>query len=144
MPLARNKSRKWALPRIMRGMAPLSQAEGPVSYVACCDAYCRTCKELAKGLCKGCKLGYQTGERDLTRAKCAIKVCCMNRGFESCADCPDLDGCIIIGSFHDKSGYKYRKYKQSMEFLRVHGYAEFIRQADNWTGAYGKLKPPGP
>jgi len=123
-------------------MVTPSQPEDPVKYVACCGAYCKTCKEWVKGLCKGCKLGYKDGKRDLFRAKCAIKVCCLNRGFESCADCPDLDGCTVIGNFHDKSGYKYRKYRESMDFIRTYGYAEFIGQADNWTGPYGKLGRP--
>ena len=123
-------------------MVTPSQPEDPVKYVGCCGAYCKTCKSFVTGLCKGCKLGYQTGERDITKAKCAIKVCCLSRGYEFCADCPDLEGCTIIGTFHDKSGYKYRKYKQSTEFIQAHGYAEFVRQADGWTGAYGKLEQP--
>lgn len=121
----------------MKATAP---TEEPITYVACCGAYCKTCRPFVDGFCKGCKLGYQSGERDLARAKCRIKVCCLGRGFESCADCPDLDGCSIIGSFHDRSGYKGLKYKQSTEFIRKYGYAEFIRQADTWTGAYGKLE----
>ncbi|MBN1856200.1 MAG: DUF3795 domain-containing protein [Dehalococcoidia bacterium] len=119
-----------------------SLAEDPVKYVGCCGAWCRTCKPFVKGFCKGCKLGYQNGERDIAKARCAIKVCCLSRGYESCADCPDLEGCPIVGVFHNKTGYKYGKYRQSTQFLRHHGYAEFIRQADNWTGAYGKLQQP--
>jgi hypothetical protein len=123
---------------------PTAPLEEPIEYVACCDAYCRTCRPFLEGFCKGCKLGYQSGERDLARARCRIKVCCLNRGLASCADCPDLDGCTIIGAFYDHPGYKYRKYRQSMEFIRSYGYAEFIRQADSWTGPYGKLESPGP
>jgi len=123
-------------------MASDAATEEPIKYVACCGAYCKTCRPFVNGFCRGCKLGYQSGERDLARARCRIKVCCLNLGFESCADCPDLDGCTIISAFHDKSGYKYHKYKQSTEFIRKHGYAEFARQADGWTGAYGRLRPP--
>ena len=89
-------------------MASDAAIEEPTKYVACCGAYCKTCRPFVNGFCKGCKLGYQSGARDLARAKCRIKVCCLNRGFESCADCPDLDGCTIIRAFHDKSGHKYR------------------------------------
>ena len=33
----------------------------------CCGAYCKTCREFRKA-CKGCKLGYLDGSRDLSRA----------------------------------------------------------------------------
>jgi hypothetical protein len=37
----------------------------------------------------GCKLGYDFGERDLSKAKCEIKVCCFReRGLATCADFP--------------------------------------------------------
>ena len=116
--------------------------EPPITYVGCCGAYCRTCKPYNQGFCKGCKLGYATGARDLSKARCAIKVCCMEHGYESCADCAELTTCETIGSFHVKGGYKYRKYAESIEFIRRHGYEEFMRQADVWTNAYGKLQPP--
>jgi hypothetical protein len=31
------------------------------------------------------------------------------------------------------------KYRQAIEFIAKNGYAKFIKSADNWTGAYGKL-----
>jgi len=129
--------------RYHRRMPPDTYAEPPHTYVGCCGAYCKTCKPFREGFCKGCKLGYTTGERELTKAKCRIKVCCMGRGYQSCADCSELDTCDIMHSFHDKSGYKYRKYKESITFICQHGYAEYIRQADTWTNAYGKFHPPG-
>jgi hypothetical protein len=117
-------------------------ASTAITYVGCCGAYCRTCKPYKDGHCKGCKLGYASGERDLAKARCRIKVCCITRGYQSCADCPDLDTCDIIGSFHGKKGYKYRKYAESIAFICRHGYEEFIRQAEGWTNAYGRLRPP--
>ena len=47
-----------------------------LSYVSSCCLYCKTCQEFIKGFCKGCKLGYDSGERDINRAKCKIKLCC--------------------------------------------------------------------
>jgi len=38
-----------------------------------------------------------------------------------------------------KNGYKYGKYKQSMDFIRENGYDEFTKIADKWKGPYGKL-----
>jgi len=47
--------------------------------------------------------------------------------------------CEIIHTFQDKSGTKYRKYSQAIEFIREHGYDAFLETADEWTGPYGKL-----
>ena len=53
-----------------------------VKEVGCCGAYCKTCIKWQKEkypdqrICRGCKLGYDTGERRADRAKCKIKSCC--------------------------------------------------------------------
>jgi hypothetical protein len=115
--------------------------EDPVRFIGCCGAYCRTCKAFIEGSCKGCKLGYDTGERDIQKSRCRMKICCFKeRSLETCADCPDYTTCPIISDFHNKNGYKYKKYKQSIEFIRKHGYAKFLEKAKNWKGAYGKLQ----
>ena len=111
-----------------------------VREIGCWGAYCKTCRELRDGNCRGCKLGYETGERDINKAKCRMKVCCFKeRKLETCADCADYPSCQVIHSFHDKSGYKYKKYAQSMEFIRTNGYDAFVKMADNWKGPYGKI-----
>lgn len=106
--------------------------------IGCCGAYCKTCREYQKA-CKGCKIGYSDGSRDMAKAKCKIKVCCVRKGCATCADCSEYDDCSIIQAFHNHPGYKYGKYKQSIAYIRTHGYAEFMKRAINWTGAYGKL-----
>ncbi|WP_406656387.1 DUF3795 domain-containing protein [Methanolobus sp. ZRKC2] len=111
-----------------------------LTEIGCCGAYCATCKEWKERTCKGCKMGYDTGERDLSRAKCKIKVCCIGKGFVSCADCPDIQKCQVINDFHSKKSYKYGKYKQAIEFIKQNGYDEFMKIADTWTNAYGKYK----
>ena len=116
--------------------------ERPETFIGCCGAYCRTCPPLLAGQCNGCKLGYDTGERDFTKARCPMKRCCLARGLETCAACSDLAACGIVGAYHNKTGYKYGKYRQATEFIRTYGCAEFIRQAGAWTCAYGKLQPP--
>ena len=108
--------------------------------IGCFGAYCATCRAWKEHACKGCKIGYESGERDLSRARCKVKVCCIGKGFVSCADCPDILTCRTINDFHGKKGYKYGKYKQAIEFIRENGYAEFIRIADSWTNAYGKYE----
>ena len=107
--------------------------------IGCCGAYCRTCKEYQKDLCKGCKLGYDTGERDINRAKCRIKLCCFKeRELQTCADCNDMDTCEIIQSWFAK-GYKYQLYQRSLIYIRENGYDRFIEKADDWNNAKGKL-----
>lgn len=116
-------------------------SEDPRRYVGCCGAYCKTCKQYTEGFCRGCKLGFDTGERDIGRARCAIKLCCFaEKGLATCADCPELDSCAVIGALYAKKGYKYKKYRQTLEFIGEHGYLEFIRLADGWKNAYGKLE----
>jgi adenosine deaminase len=109
-------------------------------FVGCCGAYCKTCKAYLEDYCKGCKLGFDTAARDINKVKCKIKLCCFRENkFDTCADCPDLESCNIIGSMYAHQGYKYKKYKESIEFIRKNGYSKFIRFADKWNGAYGKL-----
>jgi len=109
--------------------------------LGCCGAYCRTCRALADGPCRGCKLGYDNGERDLSKARCKMKRCCLDKlGTDyTCADCPEFDSCEELAEFYGKNGHKYRKYRQALEFVRQYGYEAFFRSADNWRGPCGKL-----
>jgi len=115
--------------------------------IGCCGAYCKTCieewqkkKYPDERTCLGCKLGYESGERDLSKAKCKIKVCCFReRGLETCADCLDYP-CEILDAFWSKKGWKYQQCKKQLEFIRQNGYEEFLAQAENWKGPRGKLK----
>ena len=112
----------------------------PVRFIGCCCAYCKTCLPFKEGYCKGCKLGYDGGKRDIRKAKCKMKVCCFGKKkLETCADCPNYAGCGIIWEFHSKKGFKYKKYKQSIEFIRKNGYAAFLKSARTWKCAYGRL-----
>jgi hypothetical protein len=112
-----------------------------IREIGCCGAYCGTCPAYTSaGICRGCKTGYSNGHRDIDKAKCKIKVCCFrDRQLETCADCGKYLSCEIIQGFYNKNGYKYKKYKQSIEFIRENGYGKFIEFADKWRGPYGKL-----
>ena len=109
--------------------------------IGCCAAYCGTCRALADGTCRGCRLGYETGERDISKARCKMKVCCIKRlgTAHTCADCPDCLTCDTLQGLYGKNGYKYRRYRASMEFIRTHGYDRFVEATAKWKGAYGKL-----
>lgn len=110
-----------------------------IREIGCCGAYCKTCPAFVTGgNCRGCKIGYESGERDIKKAKCKIKVCCFrDRGLETCADCPDYFSCNIINDLYNKHSYKYMKYKQATGYIRKYGYAQFIEIADRWKGPYG-------
>jgi hypothetical protein len=109
-----------------------------VSEIGCCGAYCRTCTAFREQVCKGCKIGYENGEREISKAKCKIKVCCINSKHQSCADCNEYAACNTVNDFYNKNGYKYRKYKQATEFIKKYGYDAFFEIADNWKNAHGR------
>ena len=104
--------------------------------IGCCGAYCGTCR--ANEVCKGCRTGYVNGIRDLQRAKCPVKVCCIGGGYGTCADCGEYGNCTILQGFYAKAGRKYKKYHQATAFIRQKGYDAFLRMAERWTDAQGK------
>ena len=62
----------------------------------------------------------------------------MTKQFDSCADCDQYGSCDIIQTFYVKNGYKYKKYKEALNFIRSEGYDVFIQIADGWNMQYGK------
>jgi transposase-like protein len=53
--------------------------------------------------CRGCKLGYEVGARDLSKAKCRMKVCCfVEKKLETCADCTSYP-CEVLQVFWTKN-----------------------------------------
>ena len=79
--------------------------------MGCWAAYCKPCREFEKTY-KGCTLGYLDGSRDLSRAKCKAKKCCLTRERISCGDCEEYDGFETIKSFINHAVYKYGKYPE--------------------------------
>lgn len=108
--------------------------------IGSCGAYCKTCRVYLEGICIGCKIGYVDGTRDISKAKCKMKVCCIKKGYSSCADCTEYQSCMTLNEFYNKNGFKYRKYKQANEFIRQNGYDKFFEIADKWKNAYGKYE----
>jgi len=111
-----------------------------VEEIGCCGAYCGTCRVYAEKACQGCKIGYKNGDRDITKAKCKMKVCCIKKKLNSCADCLDYSTCAVIHEFYGKNGYKYTKYKQAIDFIRNNDYDSFLELAEKWKNAYGKYE----
>ena len=51
--------------------------------VSCCWLYCGECKKYISNNCPGCK------KLEKTPFWCTIRDCCLNKGYENCADCED-------------------------------------------------------
>lgn len=134
--------KSWGATHTLRAVRPcLSAAVGPgapdTAELGCCGAYCRTCREYMVS-CKGCSTGYADGSRELSKARCAIKKCCLSSGQITCSDCSSFDSCPTVQGFYSK-GYKYSRYQASAQFIRSHGYRSFAQAASAWTSACGKL-----
>jgi hypothetical protein len=111
--------------------------------IGCCGAYCKTCKPFTDGYCKGCKIGYESGERDLSRAKYKIKICCFkDNKLETCSDCVKYSNCSIFNNRFKSGSYSHKKYQEALFFINNHGYDEFIQMASNWKSSTGKFFPP--
>jgi hypothetical protein len=116
-----------------------------IREIGCCGAYCRTClkwqmlKYPNEKHCRCCKIGYEAGERDASKARCKMKVCCfIDKKLETCADCQNYP-CEVLKTFWDKNGYKYGQYKKQLEFIRKNGYEKYLKCAETWKRANGKL-----
>ncbi len=110
--------------------------------IGCCGAYCKSCIQYQRAKypneksCRGCKIGYETGSRNIDRTKCKVKVCCFKeKRLQTCADCSDYP-CNILEVFFGKGRAKYRK---QLDYIKNHGYREFLKNADRWRGPSGKL-----
>jgi len=68
-----------------------------------------------------------------------MKVCCLGKGYSSCADCAEYATCETLQGFLRKNGFKYAKYREALEFIRTHGYDTFLERADRWRIQYGRL-----
>lgn len=99
--------------------------------IGCCGA----CREYRK-TCKGCKPGYLDGSRDLSRAKCRMKKCCLARG---CVTCGEYESCGIIQSFLNHPGYKYGKYQRLWQIPRTGPLNEIPPAEHPWMPAGGNL-----
>ena len=115
--------------------------ENEVDYISCCGCYCKTCKAYTSDSCRGCKLGYDTGERDINKAKCRIKLCCFrDKALKTCADCNELNQCKIIPAKFKPGSRDNKKCMESLDFIKCHGYSSYIEKANNWKNHFGKLK----
>jgi hypothetical protein len=108
-------------------------------YIGCCGAYCKTCGGFVRKKCKGCKLEFDTGVRDINRITCKVKKCCFgDNKFETCADCSKLETCSHMENWYKKGHGKYRAYKKYIDYIKENGYAKFIKIANKWKSFFGE------
>lgn len=116
-------------------------SEKSIKYVGCCGTFCKTCKPFIDGFCKGCRLGYENRKRDINKARCKIKLCCMKeKKLETCADCTEFSSCEKINTRFGKEKYNLKKCMQSLDFIKKNGYPKFIKKAEKWKSYWGKLE----
>ena len=52
-----------------------------------------------------------------------MKVCCIEKGLNTCADCDNYSTCEVIQGFYGKKSYKYKKYEEAALYIREKGYS---------------------
>ncbi len=110
-------------------------------YIGCCGAYCEKCKAFVDKSCKGCKIGYDTKERDINKAKCKIKLCCFrDKKLDTCADCDQFSNCKIFNNKFKIGTRDNKKCQESLNFIKNEGYDKFLLKTKNWKSHIGKLK----
>jgi len=108
--------------------------------IGCCGANCGTCRSFDLGDCKGCKIGYDDGTRNLGASKCGVKRCCLAKEtLATCADCEDYPSCKRMRAFHIKKESKYAGYCRPIDYIRRFGYRKYVRMAARWKGPFGPL-----
>jgi hypothetical protein len=60
--------------------------------------------------------------------------------YETCADCGEFSFCDKIKTKFGKEKYNYKKSMQCLDFIKNHGYDDFIKKAERWKGYFGKLE----
>jgi hypothetical protein len=109
-------------------------------FIGCCGAYCKACRSFVRGDCKGCKLGFDIGDRNINRTGCTVKKCCFrDKKYETCADCNNFDSCNYMENWYKKGKGKYRAYKKYIDFIKENGYTKFIEIANAWKSHFGEI-----
>ena len=63
------------------------------TLIARCGLYCGACGSYLKEKCPGC-------ERNESATWCAVRTCCRDHGYGSCADCTEHPDPKACGKFH--------------------------------------------
>lgn len=67
-------------------------SSGPTLDVAYCGLYCAACGASREGRCEGCRAGGGF-------AGCRVRLCSLERGFTTCAECQEMESCEKLNNF---------------------------------------------
>ncbi|HEY3444937.1 MAG TPA: DUF3795 domain-containing protein [Myxococcales bacterium] len=69
-----------------------TEVKADPKLIAACGLYCGACGKLLKGKCPGCAANEKA-------RWCAVRSCCKERGYASCADCTEFRDPRQCGKF---------------------------------------------
>ena len=89
-----------------------------------CGIYCGACRKYLKGKCEGCI-------KNVKATWCQVRVCCIENGYVSCADCKIVDkieDCKKYNTFFEKVfGFIMRTdRKAGVQLIKEKGVEDFI------------------
>jgi hypothetical protein len=101
----------------------MNQIVAKKELVAYCGLYCGCCKIYLNGKCKGCKENEKA-------AWCKLRVCCINKGINSCADCSEYSSpekCKKFNNFMSKIfGLLFKSDRKAcINLIREKGYENY-------------------
>ena len=102
-------------------MNTLSQAN--LQLVSKCGLYCGNCKKYRSNKCGGC-------EANKKASWCKVRTCCIENGYDSCADCTTTNPreCKKFSNFISSVFELFFRSdrKASIDFIRENGRESFI------------------
>ena len=72
----------------------MKQIEADSSLVAYCGLYCGACSKYLSEKCPGC-------HENAKATWCGIRTCCMEKGYDSCADCTVFSDPMKCGKYNN-------------------------------------------
>lgn len=64
------------------------------SMIAKCGLYCGSCGKYLKGKCQGC-------EKNEKASWCKIRLCCLENGYSSCAECTEYTNVMECSKYNN-------------------------------------------
>lgn len=115
----------------------MKEITADAGLIAACGLYCGSCGSYLKEKCGGCA-------KNESATWCAVRKCCIENNFKSCADCkkfPDARECKMFNNFISKTiGFFLRSSRpKCIERIKQTGYEQYAREmAENKTAT---IKP---
>ena len=92
--------------------------------VSVCGLNCARCKIVEKGECQGCR-----GPLDKHWSPdCKVLACVKEKGYKTCAECPESETCEMLQSFYASGDYKSAQ--QTLERIREVGVEQWAKEQE--------------